>query len=116
MIYPELPNKDNVSLYTAREMQRYAIAAIELNIDEDNGDSTLEDTISKLEYTVSALRADIKVKDSTIRTQQMELLKYRNMDEPVDWNELQRLRLRVKELEKQVSDYNWTIYPDRMGQ
>ena len=30
--------------------------------------------------------------------------------------EVFRLRKRVRELEKKLSDINWTLYPDRMGQ
>ena len=30
--------------------------------------------------------------------------------------ELKRLRKRNKELEDKISDLNWTLYPDRMGQ
>ena len=36
-------------------------------------------------------------------------------DEPIEV-EVFRLRKRVKELEKQLSDINWVLYPDRMGQ
>lgn len=30
--------------------------------------------------------------------------------------EVFRLRKRVNELEKRISDLNWTLYPERMGQ
>jgi hypothetical protein len=38
-----------------------------------------------------------------------------HFDETLE-QEVFRLRKRVKELEKKLSDINWVLYPDRMGQ
>ena len=113
MKYPNLPNKENVPLYTAKEMQHYAEDAVDMYKDAVD---TYKDTYENTNLEVSKLKADVKVKDSTIRTLRVELLKYRNMDMSVDWSEVQRLRLRVQQLEKQNSDYGWQLNPDRMGQ
>ena len=99
MNYPELPDRSDIPLYTAEDMRRYASQAVML--------------YKNSTANTSVLLADIKVKDSTIRTLQVELLKYRN--HPHQESELITLRRRVAELEKQNSDYRWTIYPDRMG-
>jgi hypothetical protein len=106
----DLPEKPNFPMYTANEMWKYAEDTLAEYVDENYGTDR---------STIQVLKADIKVKDITIRTLQTEILKLRNREpivESYDLQEVRRLRERVKQLEKQVSDYGWLVNPDRMGQ
>lgn len=91
MNYPELPDRSDIPLYTAEDMRRYASQAVMLYKNSNVDTSTL--------------LADIKVKDSTIRTLQIELLKYRN--HPHQESELITLRRKVADLEERCTRYSW---------
>lgn len=97
MNYPNLPDKMNVALYTGKEMLHYAEDAIEMYKNSTFG----------MANDVAAMLADIKVKDSTIRTMQAELLKYRNKVETYDTSELVTLRRKVADLEERCRNYSW---------
>jgi hypothetical protein len=106
MNYPNLPDKMSAPLYTGKEMQHYAEAAVDI----------YKSTTPSCRYDIDSMIADIKVKDSTIRTLQVELLKYRN--KPVvsyDSSELITLRRKVAELEERCRNYSWATDKTQWG-
>lgn len=106
MKYPALPDRSKVPLYSAADMQYYAQAAVDLY--EDSLDESI---------LVATLKSDIKVKDSTIRTLQTELLrlKSRPIVTPVSEGELITLRRRVAELEERCRQYSWATDKTQWG-
>jgi hypothetical protein len=86
-------------------MQRYAEAAVETY------ENALDDSV-----LVETLKADIKVKDTTIRTLQTDLLRLKNKFETTTCSsELITLRRKVAELEERCTRYSWATDKTQWG-